>query len=45
VEIDPGYVDLIEKRLAEPGLLGRIEVDRRRELEPTLPLMASDGSA
>lgn len=43
VEIDPGYVDLIEKRLAEPGLLGRIEV-HRPELEPTLPL-ASDGSA
>lgn len=29
VEIDPSYVDIIEKRLAEPGLLGRVEVHRR----------------
>lgn len=29
VEIDPTYVDLIERRLAEPGLTARIKVERK----------------
>jgi len=43
VEIDPGYVELIEKRLTAPGLLGRVEVERPY-LESTRPLIASDGA-
>jgi DNA modification methylase len=31
VEIDPGYVDLIQKRMAESDLLGRVEVIRSNE--------------
>jgi DNA modification methylase len=32
VEIDRQYVDLIEARLQEPGLLGRVDIIRKDEV-------------